>query len=65
MNGIMRERSGIEWEKLESDTNHEFALNLGHSESLEQPIHIIAHRQDECDARGKESCPVSFSLSLG
>ena len=64
MNGIMRERSGIEWEKLESDTNHERLLNLGHNESLEHPIYIIAHGGDECDARGKESCPISFSLNL-
>ena len=51
----MRERSGIEWEKLESDTNHERLLNLGDTESLEQPIHIVAHRGGECDGRGKIS----------
>ena len=41
--------------KLESDTNREKLLNLGHTESLKQPIHIVAHRGEKCDARGKVS----------
>ena len=61
----MRERNRIEWEKLESYTNRKRLLNMGHTESLEQPIDNLAHRGDECDARGKVSCPISFSLNLG
>ena len=38
---------------------------MGHTESLEQPIDNLAHRGDECDARGKVSCPISFSLKYG
>ena len=34
MKGIIRERRGTEWEKLERETNHKRLLTLGNKKSI-------------------------------